>query len=124
MSLTNLGEAAALDSIFASQKYIALLTAVTDEELGTFTEVANAGAYVRKAVTMGAASGGAKANSVALVFDEATADWGTVTHFAVVTSATYGAGDCHGIGALDTSRDVTTGVTLTFAIGDIDLTMT
>lgn len=123
MSLTNYGEAAALDALFTAQKYIALLTAVTDEEAGTFTEVANSGAYARKAVTMAAASGGSKVSSADVVFDEATGNWGTVTHYAIVDSATYGGGNVIGIGALTASRNVTTGVTLTFSAGDIALTM-
>ena len=67
-------------------------------------------------------SGGSYArNSAAVNFAAATASWGTVTHFGVWDASTSGNLLYHG--ALTASKTVASGDTLSFAIGDIDISI-
>lgn len=106
-----------------AQPYLGFFTAFTEGADGdTFTEVTTSGtAYARQAATFSAPSAGATANSNAIAFAEATANWGTVTHFGVFDAATSGNllywGDM-------TDISVLTGETMAVAIGDIDITVT
>ena len=70
--------------------YIALFTANTGLEANLPTgEVSTAATgYTRKAVTLSAASGGSSSNSADVVWDVATANWGTVTAAAIVDHET------------------------------------
>src|SRR3990170_4114767 len=65
--------------------YVALFTASTglEADLGVTGEVSG-GSYARQAVTLAAFSGGASSNSGDITFPTATADWGGVTHAALV----------------------------------------
>ncbi len=100
--------------------HIALFTAAPSD-LGGGTEVTG-GAYARvnAAGLFGAPSGGQVANSAVIAFPNATATWGTVTHFAVLTAAT--GGDMLRWGALQTSRLISTGDPVSFAIGQLVMT--
>jgi hypothetical protein len=75
--------------------YLALFTSdagLEDNVEGSQTEVSG-GSYVRldASTSFPAAAGGTVTNSVAeLIFSTATADWGQVTHFAVMDAATSG----------------------------------
>lgn len=69
--------------------WVGLMTAVTDAEAGTFTEVTG-GSYARQAVTMSAPTDGAGSNSADVVFPAPTANWGTATHFAYFDAVTAG----------------------------------
>jgi hypothetical protein len=100
---------------------------IADDDTGATlpTEVANSGAYARKQCnTWATASAGATYNNMAITFVEATANWGTVTDFAIVDSATYGAGNMLGYGKLTTPKKIGTGDTAKFATGDIDVSLT
>ena len=66
-----------------------------------------------------AASGGAIDNANAITFNEATGSWGTITHFALMDAASGGNLLLHG--ALGTSKTVSTGDTVKFAAGDLDV---
>jgi hypothetical protein len=89
------------------------------------TEVANAGAYARKQCnTWQTAAAGATQNNIAITFVEATTNWGTVTDFAIVDSATYAQGNMIAYGKLTTFKKIGTGDTAKFATGDIDVTLT
>jgi hypothetical protein len=70
--------------------YVALFTADTGLSANSPTgEVSLSGtAYERLAVTLSEASAGDSANSAILEWDPATADWGTITHAAIVDHAT------------------------------------
>lgn len=77
--------------------------------------------YIRKTVAWDTPSNGASANSGAVVFT-ATGDWVEVSYFGIWTaesSGTFLAG-----GALTTPKTIQSGDTGTFAIGDLDLTIT
>ena len=92
-------------------RYLALFTADPGEGTGTtsnFTnEISTSGtAYARQAVTFAAASGGSSATNATVTFPTATANWGTVTHVAVVDGDTEGAGNVLFYGAVTTSKTI------------------
>lgn len=102
--------------------YVALFTAAPSDA-GGGTEVTG-GSYARKATAgadWNAASAGAISNANALAFPEATASWGTITHFAIMDAAT--AGNMLAWGALTTSKAIGSGDTASFAVGDLDITL-
>ena len=107
--------------------YVGLCTAdPTDAGTGaSCNEVTDANAYARVATAgadWAAASGGASSNANDITFPEATGSWGTVTHFALFDSGTYGEGNMLAHGSLTPSKTVTTGDTPKFAPGELDLT--
>jgi hypothetical protein len=102
-----------------STVYVALFTSATNDA-GGGTEVSG-GAYVRQAVTLAAASGGASSNSAAVTFPQATADWGTITHLALMDALTGGNMLMHT--ALDASKTVNNGDTFKINAGDLDVTV-
>jgi len=65
------------------------------------------------------ASGGTVDNANAIVFNEATGNWGTITHFALMDAASGGNLLVHG--ALSTSKSIGSGDTAEFAAGDLDV---
>ncbi len=99
--------------------YLALFT-VTPSDTGGGTEVSTGG-YARQAITFGASSGGAIANTSAVAFTAAGANYGTVVAVAVMDALTVG-----NMLAWDgiTSAIVNDGDTINFPIGDIDITLT
>ena len=99
--------------------YVALFTSAPSDA-GGGTEVSG-GAYARQAVTLDAASGGASSNSADITFPQATADWGTVTHLALMDALTGGNMLMHS--PLDASKTVNNGDTFKFEAGDLDVTV-
>lgn len=95
--------------------YLALCTAdPTDAGTGaSMNEVANSGSYARTAITFGAASSRRVTQSSGVAFPTATGSWGTVTHWAVVDTNTYGSGNMLAHGAFASSFSVVTGNTRT-----------
>jgi hypothetical protein len=75
--------------------YVALCTAdPTDAGTGaSMNEVANTNGYGRTAMTFSAASARKVVQSGAVSFPEASGSWGTITHWALVDTPTYGAGN-------------------------------
>lgn len=111
-NLTNFAENRVVDALLRGQAlgapatmHLALITAVTDAEAGTFTEVAG-GSYGRAAVTASLANfsgtqgagttvassgtGGQTTNNSVITFPVPTANWGSVTHVAVMDASTGG----------------------------------
>lgn len=127
MSLTNFGEAAALDAILTTtNKWIGLFTAAPGEA-GGGTEVTG-GSYARTAATWAAAVQGApstKNPSGAVTFPAATADWAAgatqVTHFAVFDAATVG--NMIWYGTLTVARNILNGDTPSFAASALTFQM-
>jgi hypothetical protein len=102
-----------------STVYVGLfLTDPTDA--GTGTEVSG-GSYARKAMTFGAPSNGASLNSAAVEFAQATANWGTITHFAIFDALTSGNMLYHG--ALTASKAIETGDVFKFATSSVSVTL-
>jgi hypothetical protein len=123
-SLSDYGENYLLDYLFGSTVYVGLSTAdPTDDASGNAEP--GAGSYARVAMAAGnwtAASGGALSNSAAAEFPEATGSWGTLTHFGIWDAASAGNMVAHG--DLDESKTVGIGDTISFAIGELDTTLT
>lgn len=97
--------------------YLAVGTAVSDAEAGTWTELAGNG-YARQAVTFDAPTNGATANSSDVEFPEAEGDWGTVAYGALYDAPT-GGNALTAIKALGASKAIDTGDVLRFAAGEI-----
>lgn len=115
---------------------IALLTSAPDDtSTGQFsttpgTEVANSNAYARVTTNVGPAdanwtlSSGQATNAQAITFPQASGgSWGTITHFAIVTSGTYDSGAVVWWGALTTSKTIADGDVFVFPAGSIVITL-
>lgn len=119
VSLSNFGEAQALDAILTTtNKWIALFT-VAPGEAGGGTEVSG-GSYARVAATWAAAVQGApstKNPSGAVTFAAATADWaaGATQVVAVGVFDASSAGNLVWYGTLTTARNILNGDTPSFA---------
>jgi hypothetical protein len=100
--------------------YAALFTS-DQTDAGSGTEVTG-GSYTRKAITFAAPSNGVATNSASAVeFDQATADWGTVTHFGIYDASTSGNLLYHG--ALATSKTIQNGDVFKFATSSVSVTL-
>lgn len=130
MSKSDFLENELLDHVFGNAAYtapanvyVALYTAAPTDA-GGGTEVSG-GSYARvtvanNATNWPAAVGGAKSNGVAITFPQATASWGTVTHFGIFDAAS--GGNLLRWGSLGTAKAIGNGDTANFPIGDLDLT--
>lgn len=87
---------------------LALCTAdPTDAATGaSMNEVANSGSYARTTIAFSAASSRRVTSTGAVTFPQATGAWGTVTHWAIVDSATYGAGNVLAAGAFTVAKSI------------------
>lgn len=105
--------------------YFGLSTTTITDAGGNITEPSG-NAYARVAVTnnktnFSNSSGGAVSNDTAITFPQATGSWGTVTDF-FISDASSG-GNILAYGALDSSKAVGDGDTLSFAVGDFDVSL-
>lgn len=107
--------------------HIALFTTGTLSEDGTGAVEVSGGGYTRLAVTNTAtefpASSGSpskKTNANLLLFPTATADWGTVTQWAIYDAGTTG--NMLYYGTFASSRLIQTGDTATVAAGALSIT--
>lgn len=91
--------------------YVGLFTS-DPTDAGSGTEVTG-GSYTRKAMAFDAPTNGATANSSAVEFDQATASWGTVTHFGLFDASSSGNLLLHG--ALTASKTIESGDVFKFA---------
>jgi hypothetical protein len=122
-SKTNFHEDAVLNTargtnLTAWTPYVGLLTAVTDGEASSFTEVSG-NAYARQSVTFGAPSGGSMSNSALVTFPTPTGSWGTVTHFIVADAVS--AGNARYWGPLGQSETINTGNVVTIPVGNLTI---
>lgn len=106
-----------------STLYLGLFTSSTGLESNSPSgEVSTSGtAYVRKAVTFGAASSGTSATNATVTFDAATASWGTITHVAIMDAST--AGNVLFWGAVTTSKTIDTGDTFQVSSGNLTVSL-
>ncbi len=110
-SLSNFSENSLLNHLFgsaytpAATVYLALCTAdPTDAGTGAaMSEAADANNYARKAITFGAAASRKVTQSGIVTFNQASGAWGTITNWAIVDSATHGAGNMLAHGAFSAS---------------------
>lgn len=109
---TNAAENRIVDALFRAQAlsapatwHFALLTAVTDAEAGTVTEVSG-GSYARAplaaslanfagtqsagSTTASTGTGGQTSNNTVITFPTPTGNWGSVTHVALYDASTGG----------------------------------
>lgn len=106
--------------------YVALYTAAPNEDGTGGTEV-SASEYQRQTMTPGdwaaAVSGQPStcSNSSTVTFPAATSSWGTVTHFGLCSAGVKAAADVQIWGALDTSKAVNNGDTVSFAASALTL---
>jgi hypothetical protein len=132
MSLSNSAENLVYDWLYRPGQsptrpaglFVALYTAVTDAEAGTGTEVSG-GSYARVNVgtAFGAPTDGAGSNSSIITFAAPTANWGTVTHFAIRDAST-GGNAVSAIVALTASRVINNGdAAPQFAVGALTLSI-
>ena len=99
--------------------YLALFTAAPSDS-GGGTEVSTGG-YTRQTIAFSAASGGATSNSADVSFTASGANYGTVTHVGIFDASS--AGNLLWHGAMTASKTVEDGDTITFASGNVDLTL-
>lgn len=130
-SLSDFLENELLDHVFGGAAYSAPATlyvglyTVAPTDAGGGTEVTG-GSYARVAVTANntnfpAASGGAIANGTAITFPTATASWGTVVALGIFDAST--SGNLLAWADLAVNKTVASGDTASFAIGDLDITL-
>lgn len=121
-AIINLMRSTAFTQIAA---YVALFKSpVTDNELeaGTITNEVSGGSYARQLAGLSAPSDGVSSNSADITFPQASANWGTVTHVALMDEAS--AGNVLMYSALDASKVVDSGDTFKINAGDLDVTVT
>lgn len=99
-------------------------TTITDVDTGvTITEPPDANGYDRQVVVWNAAAAGASTNNGVETFGPCiTTNWGSITDFCVVDSATYNVGGIVVFSALDTPRTINIDDSLQFA--DTAITVT
>ena len=105
--------------------YLGLFTSDGGLETNTAvsqTEVSTSGtAYAREAITFGTASAGSISSSATVTFTAATANWGTVTHIALMDAAS--AGNVLFWGAVTTAKTIETGDTFQVSSGNITVSL-
>jgi len=80
-------------------------------------------AYPNNSTTWPAAGGstvGTKSNGTSITFPTATANWGTITYFAILDAST--SGNILFYGDLTTPKTISTGDTASFAVGSLVIT--
>lgn len=118
----------AVSTSIPSNVYVTLLTG-DPGEAGSLSNEVSGGSFARVSITSGtgawsapADAGSAKriTNSNALTFPTPTANWGTITHWAIMDVATLGSGNMLVYGALGTARTVLSGDNPpSFAVGSL-----
>ena len=99
--------------------YVGLFTS-DPKDAGSGTEVSGNG-YTRKSIAFNAPSNGAATNSSAVEFDQATGNWGTITHFGIYDASTSGNLLYHG--QLSSSKVIETGDIFKFAAASVTVTL-
>lgn len=105
----------------ATTLYIGLWTADNGLEAGTLTSEVSGGGYARKSVDFSAAATGSSSNSATVTFDAATANWGTITHVAVMDALTGGNVLFHG--AVTTAKTIESGDTFQISAGNLTISL-
>ncbi len=103
-----------------SAVYVALFTS-DPTDAGSGTEVSG-NAYVRKQVTFSSPSNGVTSNSADVTFDQATGNWGTVSHIGIFDASTSGNLLYHT--PLTSSKTIETGDIFKIATSSLVVTLT
>lgn len=105
--------------------YLALFTSdggLENNTSGSQTEISTSGtAYSRQTIAFGSASSGSASNSGTVTFSAATANWGTVTHVAIMDASTSGNVLFHG--AVTTSKTIETGDTFQVSASNLTISL-
>lgn len=109
-----------------SSLYLGLFTndsgnAATNLEAGTLTDEISGGSYARETVAFSAASSGSASTSATVTFTAATANWGTITHVAVLDASS--AGNVLFWGAVTTSKTIESGDTFQISSGNLTISL-
>jgi len=102
--------------------YVGLFTADDGLEAGTITSEVSGGSYARQLAGLSASADGVSANAGDITFPTATAEWGLVTHAALIDALTNGNVIMHS--ALAASKQVDNGDTFKILAGELDVTIT
>jgi len=104
--------------------YIGLFTgsASANLEAGTLTNEVTGGSYARETISFGVASGGTATNDATVTFTTATADWGTITHVAIMDAAS--SGNVLFYGAVTDAKEILNGDTFQVSSGNLSITLT
>ena len=95
--------------------------AATNLEAGTLTDEVSGGSYARETVAFAAASSGSAATNATVTFTTATANWGTITHVAVMDAST--SGNVLFWGAVTTSKTIESGDTFQVSSGNLTISL-
>jgi hypothetical protein len=104
--------------------HLALFTSAPSESGGGVEVAGNGYARVQVAnnsTNWPAAAGGVKINGAAFTFPVATGNWGTITHWAIMSAAT--GGSILFFGPLTSSKAISTSDSLSFGVGQISITL-
>tara|TARA_Y100000114_G_scaffold140060_1_gene144626 strand:+ start:591 stop:989 length:399 start_codon:yes stop_codon:yes gene_type:complete len=106
-----------------SNIYLALFTADTGLEANSpSAEISTSSTgYGRQAVSFAASSSGSASTSATVTFSAATANWGTVTHVAVMDAST--SGNVLFYGAVTTSKTIESGDTFQVSSGNLTVSL-
>jgi hypothetical protein len=123
----NIGDAGGLqNSAAAGVFYISLHTASPGETGTQTTSEATYGSYARVSVARSGAgwtiSGNNASNAAAINFPAATSGSNDITHFGIGSDSS-GAGNLFLYGALAATRTISSGITPSFAIGELDVNL-
>lgn len=136
MAFTNYGSTQVLNGLIGkgtgplSNCYIALSTTAPNADGTNFTEPSSAAGYARSIIglsgttatqVMSNPTAGASSNTSIIFFPEATASWGTVTHFGLYSSQTGGSLVLYG--TLTNPIAVAANYVPLFRVGNFSLTL-
>jgi hypothetical protein len=134
-ALSNAYENSVLDHILGTASltspaavYVGLFKSTVDEatttanlEAGTLTDEISGGSYARVAATFDSAASGSTSNDGNITFTTAAANWGMITHIAVLDASTSGNVIVHGV--LDVEKQIDTGDTFQITTGNLTITL-
>lgn len=105
----------------AGTLYLGLWTADDGLESGTLTSEVSGGSYARQSITFDAAASGSADSAATVTFPAATANWGTITHVAIMDASTAGNVLFHG--AVTTSKTIESGDTFQVSAGNLTISL-
>ena len=105
----------------AATIYVGLWTADDGLESGTVTSEVSGGSYARQSITFSAATGGSADSSATVTFPAATANWGTITHVALMDASTAGNVLFHG--SVTTSKTIESGDTFQISANNLTISL-
>jgi len=105
----------------AATIYVGLWTADDGLESGTLTSEVSGGSYARQSITFDAATGGSADSAATVTFPAATANWGTITHVALMDASTAGNVLFHG--SVTTSKTIESGDTFQISAGNLTISL-